>query len=181
MRLDLVSCQHSQPLPIFFGLLQMTFVSMTFVSNICFFGANLIAFRKPDGGVRPIGIGFTLRRMIAKAVSFLMFDSFGTALRPVQFGVGTKSGCEVAVHATRRFLLSNLCNPQAPFKLDFKNAFNSLHRDRFLAMIHESFQIYIPSYGWHIAIHQPSFLEITLFCLPMGFIKVTLGSSSVLV
>ena len=58
-----------------------------------FFGANLIALRKPDGGVRPIAIGFTLRRMVAKAVSFLMFDSFGTALRSVQLG-----GCEVAVH-----------------------------------------------------------------------------------
>ena len=39
--------------------------------------------------------------MVAKAVSFLMFDSFGTALPPVQLGVETKSGCVAAVHATR--------------------------------------------------------------------------------
>ena len=49
-----------------------------------------------------------------------MFDSFGSALRPVQLGVGTKSGGEVAVHATRRFLSSNLCKPQALLKLDSK-------------------------------------------------------------
>ena len=54
-------------------------------SQVCpsFFGANLIALRKPDGGVRPIAIGNTLRRMVAKAVSLLMFDTFGNKLRQV--------------------------------------------------------------------------------------------------
>ena len=59
------------------------------------FGANLIALRKPHGGVRPIAIGNTLRRIVAKAVNYLMFDSFGC---------GTKAGCEAVVHASRSFL-----------------------------------------------------------------------------
>ena len=58
---------------------------------------NLIALRKPDGGVRPIAIGNT------KAVSFLMFHSFGDKLRPIQLGCGTKAGCEAAIHVSTTF------------------------------------------------------------------------------
>ena len=38
--------------------------------EICetFYGATLIALSKEDGGVRPIAIGFTLRRLAAKIV-----------------------------------------------------------------------------------------------------------------
>ena len=36
-----------------------------------FFGANLIGLNKPDGGIRPIAIGCTLRRLSAKCASSL--------------------------------------------------------------------------------------------------------------
>ena len=104
------------------------------------FGANLIALRKPGGGVRPIAIRNTLRRIVAKAVSFLMFDSFGDKLRPIQLGCGTKAGCEAAIHASRTFLYNaSKERPRVLLKLDYQNAFNSLWRDRLLAVIKEEF------------------------------------------
>lgn len=104
------------------------------------FGANLIALRKPLGGVRPIAIGNTLRRMVAKAVNCLMFDTFGEKLRPIQLGCGTKAGCEAAVHASRTFLANaSEDTPRVLLKLDFQNAFNSLRRDRLLTVVKEDF------------------------------------------
>ena len=104
-------------------------------SQVCpiFFGANLIALRKPDGGVRPIAIGNTLRCMVAKAVSRLMFDTFGNKLRPVQLGCGTKAGCEAAVNAARTYLKNaSESKPRILLKMDFRNAFNTLRRDKLL-------------------------------------------------
>ena len=111
-------------------------------SQVCpiFFGAYLIALRKPDGGVRPIAIGDTLRRMVAKAVSRLMFDTFGNKLRPVQLGCGTKAGCEAAVHAARTYLTNaSESKPRILLKMDFRNAFNTLRRDKLLTVIREQF------------------------------------------
>ena len=69
-----------------------------------FFGANLIALQKPDGGVRPIAVGNSVRRMVAKAAGILVGERIGNKLRPVQLGYGSSGGCEAAVHATQRFL-----------------------------------------------------------------------------
>ena len=55
-------------------------------------------------GVRSVAIGNTLRRMVAKAVNCLMFDTFGDKLRLLQLGCRTKGGCEAAVHASRTLL-----------------------------------------------------------------------------
>jgi len=48
-------------------------------------------------------------------------------LKPRQLGVGTPGGCEAAIYAARRYLESLLSN-HVMVKLDFANAFNSLHR-----------------------------------------------------
>ena len=50
---------------------------------------------------------------------------------PVQVGVGVSGGCEVAVHAARRFL-DSMDEDQIFVKLDFAKAFNCLHRDHML-------------------------------------------------
>lgn len=49
------------------------------------FGANLFAFGKKDGGVRPIAVGFTVRRMVAKIVSKRV-RPLSEKLLPVQLG-----------------------------------------------------------------------------------------------
>ena len=47
-----------------------------------FYGANLIALGKKDGGVRPIAVGFTLRRLAAKIVMFASKDFCEKEFRP---------------------------------------------------------------------------------------------------
>ena len=53
---------------------------------------------------------------------------------PLQLGVGVSGGCEAAVHAARRFL-DNMQDNWVLVKLDFSNAFNSLHRRTILDAI----------------------------------------------
>ena len=81
-----------------------------------------------SGGFRPIAIGYTWRRIAAKCANSYAISSLSDYLRPIQLGVGTPGGCEAAVHATRRFVESMQVD-HCVVKLDFSNAFNSLHRD----------------------------------------------------
>ena len=41
------------------------------------YGANLVALRKPDGGIRPIAVGNTVRRLAAKAISTRLCQEIG--------------------------------------------------------------------------------------------------------
>ena len=97
-----------------------------------FYGASLCALSKKDGGVRPIAVGNTLRRLATKVGARSMSASIGDSLRPVQLGFSTKGGCEAAAHAARRYL-NGASHRRVIFKVDMANAFNSLRRDVFLA------------------------------------------------
>ena len=55
---------------------------------------------------------------------------------PIQLGVGIPGGCEAAVHATRRYI-DAMPDGFVVAKIDFTNAFNSLHRDRMLHSVAE--------------------------------------------
>ena len=99
-----------------------------------FFGANLTALQKKDGGVRPIAVGCTLRRLIAKLAGRKVMEEMGELLLPRQLGYGVRGGAEAAVHAARLYL-QDLDPDKAILKLDFKNAFNSIHRDKVLAAV----------------------------------------------
>ena len=99
------------------------------------FGGRLIALEKKDGGVRPIAIGYTWRRLAAKCANTYATTKLATYLHPIQVGVGVKGGCEATVHAVRRFLQS-MPEDHALIKLDFKNAFNCINRSRFLSEVH---------------------------------------------
>ena len=68
-----------------------------------FFGASLVALRKKAGGVRPIAVGCTLRRLVAKVASGMVRDLMAHLLSPRQLGYGVRGGAEAAVHATRVF------------------------------------------------------------------------------
>ena len=91
--------------------------------SVCstFFGARLIAIDKKAGGFRPIAVGYTLRRLVAKCANNYAQVKLFDYLSPIQLGVGVSGGCEAAIHATRRFL-SNLSIDSAVVKLDFSNA-----------------------------------------------------------
>ena len=69
-----------------------------------FFGGRLIALNKKSGGIRPIAVGFTLRRLTSKCANAHVSSRLETFFRSIQLGVGTPGGCEAAVHSARRFL-----------------------------------------------------------------------------
>ena len=96
-----------------------------------FFGATLFAFAKKDGGVRPIAVGLSLRRLASKIANSKALDLCSSLLAPRQLGVGIKGGAEALAHAARRFLYSMKVD-EVFVKLDFSNAFNSIRRDAVL-------------------------------------------------
>ena len=101
-----------------------------------FFGANLTALQKKDGGVRPIAVGFTLRRLTAKVAGNKLMEEMGKLLAPRQLGYGVKGGAEAAVIAARLYL-RDLNPAKAIVKLDFENAFNFIRRDKMMEAVQE--------------------------------------------
>jgi hypothetical protein len=116
----------------------------------------LIALEKKSGGIRPIAIGYTWRRIAAKCANVYAMAALAEYLQPIQLGVGTPGGCEAAVHATRRFMESMPAG-YCVVKLDFSNAFNSLHRDVMLqAILDKAPGIYK---FCHLSYNEPSTLS----------------------
>lgn len=101
-----------------------------------FYGASLIALRKPCGGVRPIAIGSTYRRLATKVALRPLGALLGEELRPIQLGFGTSGGCEAAAHAARQYT-GSLDQDSVVVKIDMRNAFNSVRRDHFLRQVRE--------------------------------------------
>ena len=86
---------------------------------------RLIALDKHPG-VRPIGIGDTARRIIAKAVLTIAAPDIQDASGCLQMCGGQISGIEAAVHATRSAFESD--ESEAALLVDATNAFNALNR-----------------------------------------------------
>ena len=87
--------------------------------------SRLIALDK-NPGVRPIGIGDTARRIIAKAVLSIVGPDIQYASGCQQLCGGQIAGIEAAVHAARKAFNSEEC--EAALLVDATNAFNSLNR-----------------------------------------------------
>ena len=121
--------------PLLSSLRDFCSVVLQGITPVCvrpfFFGANLVVIRKSQGGVRPIAVGCTLRRLVAKVASRFVIDDLSDLLSSRQLGYGVHGGAEAAVHAARNFL-SSLPLDHAMVKLDFKNAFNTIRRDKML-------------------------------------------------
>ena len=89
---------------------------------------------KNGGGVRPIAVGCTIRRLAAKVVGNKVMKEMASILSPRQLGYGVSKGAEAAVHAARLYI-NNLGSNKAVLKLDFINAFNSIRRDKMLSTV----------------------------------------------
>jgi len=79
----------------------------------------------------------TFRRLASKCASTFGIERVKTSFSPRQLGVGIARGCETAVHCARRFLESMPAG-HVMVKLDFSNAFNSLHRRDMLLAVKDS-------------------------------------------
>ena len=77
-------------------------------------------------GVRPIGVGEVLRRLVGKLLIGVIKDDIVSAVGPLQTCSGLKSGIEAAIHAMRKAFEHN--STEAILLVDAENAFNNLNR-----------------------------------------------------
>jgi hypothetical protein len=98
------------------------------------YGASLCALSKKDGGIRPIAIGSTFRRLVSKVCRHRVKDTLSTFFQPIQIGFGIKGGGEAAVHSIRKYI-KNQSDAEVILKIDVKNPFNSVERDSILSMV----------------------------------------------
>lgn len=99
------------------------------------YGASLCALVKKDGGIRPIAIGTTVRRLTSKIACFSVKSDMVDYLLPRQIGFGVKYGCEGAVHSIRTYIRDPRNSTKLMLKVDVRNAFNSVERDAMLTEI----------------------------------------------
>ena len=160
---DMLSVQtsHHVLLPALVSFVQLVLEGRTPSSvRPFFFGANLTALHKKDGGIRPIAVSCTLRRLVAKIAASKVREELTSLLAPRQLGFGIKGGAEAAVHAARLYA-GDLDDNHWIVKLDFKNAFNSLRRDKLLLAVRELAPALYPfvhscysSLFWHDSVLQ---------------------------
>ena len=108
-------------------------------------GANLTPLKKEDGGVRPVAVGETLRRLVGKALL-----ATGTAKRqvaeltPLQVGVGVRGAAEsVAMGAQALVNHLGTSTRWCMLKVDMANAFNTVDRTAMLkATLHYTPALY---------------------------------------
>ena len=87
---------------------------------------RLIALDKSPG-IRPIGVGETLRRIIGKAVCLVTRDDAETVCEARQLCAGLKCGIEGAIHAATDLFESH-DDSYGMLIMDARNAFNSINR-----------------------------------------------------
>ena len=83
----------------------------------------------------------TPRRLTSKCIATAIASRAATFLRPLQFGVGVRGGCEGIIHATRE-LLADQDVPQNEkwiLQVDFVNAFNVLDRTSMFEEVRKNF------------------------------------------
>ena len=64
-------------------------------------GARLIALAKPDGGVRGIATGCSLRRLVARTLAKQFAKDFETECAPFQYPLSTRAGTDCVGHMLR--------------------------------------------------------------------------------
>ena len=112
------------------------------VGLTAFTSCRLIALDKCPG-VRPIGIGEVVRRILGKAILTITSPDVQQVTGALQLCAGQHVGCEAAIHAMRQVFTQP--NTEAVLLVDATNTFNCLNRKAALQNILLSF--YCPSTG----------------------------------
>ena len=86
---------------------------------------RLIPLNK-NPGVRPIGIGEILRRIVGKAICWVLNPEIQETAGPLQASTGLKGGAEAAIHVMKDIFNSD--DTDGIILVDVSNAFNSLNR-----------------------------------------------------
>ena len=82
--------------------------------------------KEGNPGIRPIGIGEILRRIVGKVVVGNIRDDIIDAAGPLQTCAGLKSGIEASIHAMRKIFERD--ETEGLLLVDAENAFNNLNR-----------------------------------------------------
>ena len=99
-----------------------------------------MALNKPDGGLRPIAIGETIRRLVSKCCCWATTDQAQKLFGSLQVGVATRGGSEAVVHAVRKLAAEFGDDPdRIMLKVDFSNAFNMVDRTEMLKRVQDVF------------------------------------------
>ena len=85
-----------------------------------------VALSKDPSGVRPVGIGEMLRRILGKVILAVFDGDVQRAAGPIQLCAGQSAGVEAAVHAMRTIFDSQ--EAEAALFIDAENAFNKVNR-----------------------------------------------------
>ena len=93
---------------------------------------RLIPLNK-NPGVRPIGVGEVLRRIMGKVVTWACKEEIKEAAGPLQTCAGFKAGAEAAIHAMQSFFDDE--GTDAVLLIDARNAFNTMNRKTALVNI----------------------------------------------
>jgi hypothetical protein len=94
--------------------------------NLDAFLANRLIPLDKCPGIRPIGIGEVMRRIIGKAIVRHLRTDIQQASGPIQLCAGLEAGCEAAIHAIVQ--LFHRDDSEAVILVDADNAFNRLNR-----------------------------------------------------
>lgn len=95
-----------------------------------YLSCRLIPLEKEPSGIRPIGIGEVLRRIIGKAVVTEIKPDIIESGGCLQLCTGMKAGCEAAAHAMKDIFDEE--ETDAVLFVDASNAFNSMNRHALL-------------------------------------------------
>ena len=63
---------------------------------------RLVPLKKKDNGIRPVGVGECLRRIIDKTITGLLKEDIIHAVGTLQTCAGLESGIEAAIHAVKK-------------------------------------------------------------------------------
>ena len=77
-------------------------------------------------GLRPVGVGEILRRIVGKAIMFVTGDEVQKAVGALQLCAGHPTGVEAAIHSMRQFLDHD--DNDGILLIDADNAFNRVNR-----------------------------------------------------
>ncbi len=96
-----------------------------------FASAPLTPLRKRDGGVRPIAVGETLRRLVGKLLMTRVRDRAAAIVLPSQKGVDVRCGADAIVYAARHHARVLGHDRHAGLlQLELSNAFHLIWRRR---------------------------------------------------
>ena len=87
---------------------------------------RLIPAKKQPDGIRPIGVGEVLRRIIGRCVMRVTKQDVMKAAGNLQLCAGQQAGAEAAIHAMQDIYNDEEC--EAVLLVDASNAFNTLNR-----------------------------------------------------